>query len=67
MNKLFRLLALLFLGAALLPGCSNEDDKGKPLIVACEASTSPYCYYTGDENAPVAGIDIDLIEEIGKK
>ena len=67
MNKLFRLLALLFLGAALLPGCSNEDDKGKPLIVACEASTSPYCYYTGDENAPVAGIDIDLIEEIGKE
>ena len=67
MNKLFRLLALLFLGAALLPGCSNEDDKGKPLIVACEASTSPYCYYTGAENAPVAGIDIDLIEEIGKE
>jgi len=67
MNKLFRLLALLFLGAVLLPGCSNEDEKGKPLIVACEASTSPYCYYTGDENDPVAGIDIDLIEEIGKE
>ena len=67
MNKLFRLLAILFLGAALLPGCSNEDETGKPLIVACEASTSPYCYYTGDENSPVAGIDIDLIEEIGKE
>ena len=67
MNKLFRLLAILFLGAALLPGCSNEDEKGKPLIVACEASTSPYCYYTGNENSPVAGIDIDLIEEIGKE
>ena len=67
MNKLFRLLALLFLGAALLPACSNEDETGKPLIVACEASTSPYCYYTGDENSPVAGIDIDLIEEIGKE
>ena len=67
MNKLFRLLAILLLGAALLPSCSNDDEKGKPLIVACEASTSPYCYYTGDENAPVAGIDIDLIEEIGKE
>ena len=67
MNKLFRLLALLFLGAALLPGCSNDDDAGKPLIVACEASTSPYCYYTGDENTPVAGIDVDLIESIGKE
>ena len=67
MNKFFRLLALLLLGAALLPGCSNDDEKGKPLIVACEASTSPYCYYTGNENEPVAGIDIDLIEEIGKE
>ncbi len=67
MNKLFRLLAILLLGAALLPSCSNDDEKGKPLIVACEASTSPYCYYTGDENDPVAGIDIDLIEAIGKE
>ena len=67
MNKLFSLLTLLFLGAALLPGCSKEDETGKPLIVACEASTSPYCYYTGNENDPVAGIDIDLIEEIGKE
>ena len=67
MNKFFRLLAILLLGAVFLPSCSNEDEKGKPLIVACEASTSPYCYYTGDENDPVAGIDIDLIEEIGKE
>ena len=67
MNKFFRLLAILLLGAALLPSCSNDDEKGKPLIVACEASTSPYCYYTGDENNPVAGIDVDLIEEIGKE
>ena len=67
MNKFFRLLAILLLGAALLPSCSNDDEKGKPLIVACEASTSPYCYYTGDENEPVAGIDVDLIEEIGKE
>lgn len=67
MNKFFRLLALLLLGAALLPSCSNDDEKGKPLIVACEAATSPYCYYTGQEDTPVAGIDIDLIEEIGKE
>ena len=66
MNRLLCLFAVLLLGAAILPACSKDDDK-KPLIVACEASTSPYCYYVGsDANAPVAGVDIDLIEEIGK-
>lgn len=67
MNQFFRLLAVLLLGAVLLPSCSNDDEKGKPLIVACEASMSPYCYYTGQEEHPVAGVDIDLIEEIGKE
>ena len=67
MNQFFRLLAALLLGAALLPSCSNDDEKEKPLIVACEVSTSPYCYYTGEEGHPVAGVDIDLIEEIGKE
>ena len=64
MNKLLSLFAVLLLGAAFLPACS-KDDGGKPLIVACEASSSPYCYYLGSEaKPPVAGIDIDLIEEI---
>ena len=69
MNKFLHLFAILLLGAAVLTGCSKDDAKqqGKPLIVACEASTSPYCYYTGDQEKPVAGIDIDLIEEIGEK
>ena len=70
MNKFFHLFALLLLGVVLLPACSKNDaDKGKPLIVACEASTSPYCYYKGEESAdpPVGGIDVDLIEEIGKE
>ena len=68
MNKFFCLFALLLLGSVFLPACSKQDaDKGKPLIVACEASTSPYCYYTGNDAAPVAGVDIDLIEEIAKE
>ena len=67
MNKIFRLLAVLLLGVALLPACSKSGNKGKPLIVACEASTSPYCYYTGREASPVAGIDVDLMELIGKE
>ena len=67
MNKILRLFAVLLLGAALLPACSKSDQDGKPLIVACEASTSPYCYYTGQEASPVAGIDVDLIEQIGKE
>lgn len=68
MNKIFSLFALLLLGVVFLPACSKQDeDKGKPLIVVCEASTSPYCYYTGNDSAPVAGIDIDLIEEIAKE
>ena len=67
MNKLFHLLALLLLGTMLLPSCSKDDDSGKPLVVACEASTSPYCYFRGTENPPVAGVDIDLIEAIGKE
>ena len=66
MNKLFSLLSVLFLAVFILSACSG-DDKGKPLVVACEASSSPYCYYLGEANPPVAGIDIDLIEEIGKK
>ena len=66
MNKILRLFAVLMLGVALLPACSKSD-KNKPLVVACEASTSPYCYYTGEEANPVAGIDIDLIEQIGKE
>ena len=67
MNKFFCLLAVMLLGVALLPACSKDDGKGKPLIVACEASSSPYCYYLGkDAKPPVAGIDIDLMEEIGK-
>ncbi|MBR3506303.1 MAG: amino acid ABC transporter substrate-binding protein [Lentisphaeria bacterium] len=65
MKKLFCLFAILFLGITILTSCSN--DKDKPLIVACAASTSPYCNYTGDNNAPVAGIDIDLVNEIGKE
>lgn len=65
MKKLFSLFAILFLGITILTSCS--DDKGKPLIVACGVSTSPYCYYTGETNAPVAGIDIDIINEIGKE
>ena len=67
MNKLFHLLALLLLGTMLLPSCSKDDNSGKPLIVACEASTSPYCYFRGNEKPPVAGVDIDLIEAIGKE
>ena len=67
MNKFFYLFALLFLGAAMLTACSDSDEKNKPLVVACEASTSPYCYYTGDKDCPVAGVDIDLINEIAKE
>ena len=67
MNKLLRLFAVLLLGAVLLPACSKDDGK-KPLIVACEASSSPYCYYVASEGrSPVAGVDIDLIKEIGKE
>jgi len=69
MNKFFCLFALLLLGTVFLPACSKSDaDKGKPLIVACEASTSPYCYFKGQgADIPVAGVDVDLIEEIGKE
>jgi polar amino acid transport system substrate-binding protein len=68
MNKILCLFAALLLGVVLLPSCSKTDnDRGKPLVVACEASTSPYCYYTGADPVPVAGIDVDLIEEIGKE
>ncbi|MBP5585924.1 MAG: amino acid ABC transporter substrate-binding protein [Lentisphaeria bacterium] len=67
MNKILCLFAVLLLGAVLLPSCSKSDDKGKPLIVACEASTSPYCYYTGQEGRPVAGVDVDLVELIGRE
>ncbi|MBR4253472.1 MAG: amino acid ABC transporter substrate-binding protein [Lentisphaeria bacterium] len=67
MNKILLLLAVLLLGVAILPACSKDDDK-KPLIVACEASSSPYCYYLGSQaKSPVAGIDIDIIKEIGKE
>ena len=66
MKKFLYLLAVLLLGASVLAACS-KGDSDKPLIVACEASSSPYCYYLGSEaNPPVAGIDIDLVEEIGK-
>jgi len=65
MKKMFSLFAVLFLGIMILTSCS--DDKGKPLIVACGVSTSPYCYYTDETTAPVAGIDIDLINEIGNE
>ena len=41
MKKLFSLFAILFLGITILTSCS--DSKGKPLIVACGVSTSPYC------------------------
>ena len=70
MNKIFRLLSLLFLGITLLPACSKADvdDKDKPLIVVCEASTSPYCYYVGKDATPsVAGVDVDIVEEIAKE
>ncbi len=67
MNKILCLFAVLLLGVMLLPACSKSDDKGKPLIVACEASTSPYCYYTGENPRPVSGIDVDLVELIGKE
>ena len=68
MNKILCLFAVLLLGALLLPACSKTDsEKGKPLIVACEASTSPYCYYTGQEPVPVAGVDVDIVEAIGRE
>ena len=67
MKKILCLFAVLLLAAVLLPACSKSDDKGKPLIVACEASTSPYCYYTGATPCPVAGVDIDLVELIGRE
>jgi len=68
MNRVFRLFAAMLLGILLLPSCSKSENSGKPLIVACEASTSPYCYFVGGEaNPPVAGVDIDLIEEIAKE
>ena len=68
MKKLFYLFAVLFVGitSTLMTSCS-ESDKNKPLIVACEASSSPYCYYLNSNiDPPVAGIDVDLVEEIGK-
>ena len=66
MKKFFYLLAVLFVGitSTLMTSCSKSD---KPLIVACEAASSPYCYYLNTNvNPPVAGIDVDLVEEIGK-
>ena len=67
MNKLLYLFAVLLLGAAFLTACSKGNDDN-PLIVACEASSSPYCYYVAAEGrSPVAGVDIDLIKEIGKE
>ena len=63
--KTLYLISFLFLGIAILTSCSK--DKDKPLIIACDASASPYCYYVGNENAPVEGIDIDLVKEIGKE
>ena len=66
MKKLFYLLAVLFAGitSVLMTSCSKSD---KPLIVACEATSSPYCYYLNTNvDPPVAGIDVDLVEEIGK-
>ena len=72
MKKLFCLFAFLFLGITILTSCSKEADR--PLIVACVASSSPYCYYVGPgrgagggQNRPVAGIDVDLVQEIGKE
>lgn len=65
MKKLFCFFAFLFLAVMLPTSCSN--DKGKPLIVVCGVSSSPYCYYNGEAGAPAAGIDIDLINEIGKE
>lgn len=68
MKKLFYLLALLFvcITSTLMTSCS-KGDKDKPLIVACEAASSPYCYYLNTNvDPPVAGIDVDLVEEIGK-
>ena len=68
MKKLFYLLAVLYFGiiSTLMTSCS-KGDKGKPLIVACEASSSPYCYYLNSyANPSVAGIDVDLVEEIGE-
>ena len=68
MKKLFYLLAVLFvcITSTLMTSCS-KGDKDKPLIVACEAASSPYCYYLNTNlNPPVAGIDVDLVEEIGK-
>ena len=63
MNKLLCLFAGMLLGIAFLSACSKND--AKPLIVACEASSSPYCYYlSADAKPPVAGIDIDIVEEI---
>jgi polar amino acid transport system substrate-binding protein len=57
----------MLLGVTFLSACSKDDNKDNPLIVACEAASSPYCYYVGGEaDPPVAGIDIDLIEEIGR-
>jgi len=71
MNRILHLLSLLILGVVLLPACSKKQadlNKDKPLIVVCEASTSPYCYYNGqDANPPVAGVDIDIVEEIAKE
>lgn len=68
MKKFFYLLTVLFVGiiSPLMTSCS-ESDKDKPLIVACEATSSPYCYYLNTNvDPPVAGIDVDLVEEIGK-
>ena len=68
MKKIFCLLAVLFaaIASTLIMSCSKSD-KDKPLIVACEAASSPYCYYLNTNvNPPVAGIDVDLVEEIGK-
>ena len=68
MKKLFYLLAVLYFGiiSTLMTSCS-KGDKDKPLIVACEASSSPYCYYLNSyANPSVAGIDVDLVEEIGE-
>ncbi len=68
MKKNFYLLAVLFIGitSTLMSSCAKSD-KDKPLIVACEASSSPYCYYLNSHMDPtVAGIDVDLVEEIGK-
>lgn len=64
LKKFFAAAALLSIAAALMSGCSAQEEQLPELVIGCD-NYRPYCYI--DEDGELAGLNVEIAQEVCKR